>query len=128
MCDRIPPSWLAPAFVLVLATGGCGSTGSADGLPREPAAREKALGDRLALRDPRTGEEGGATYLEVTLSNPSSDRVTARCAPEWYDAKGAVVAAASAWQDVSLKPGEERRLRFAPMPAASRSWRLRFAP
>jgi uncharacterized protein YcfL len=120
--------WLASALVLTIVAGGCSSTRAADDLPREPEAREKALGERLALRDPRTGQDGGAAFLEVTLANPGGERIETRCAPEWYDAKGVAVPAAIDWQAVDLKPGEERRLRFAPMPVAARSWRMRFVP
>lgn len=127
MRDRTYSPWLTSALVLALVTGGCNSPRAADDLPREPEAREKALGERLALKDPRTGQDGGSGFLEVTLANPSDARVETRCAPEWYDAQGVVVSAAVDWQSLDLKPGEERRLRFAPMPAAARSWRMRFA-
>lgn len=116
------------AFVLALVLGACGSTPPAGDLPSDPVEREKVLGERLTLRDPVTGEERGASFLEVTIANAGGSRIATRCAPEWYDAKGAVVAGASAWQDLELEPGQERRLRFAPMPPAARSWRLRFAP
>lgn len=122
---RVPNVLLAvPALVFA---AGCGSTKSADEPPQEPVAQGKSLGESLTMRDPRTGEEGGAGYLEVTLANPGSERITTRCAPEWYDAKGAVVAAGTGWRDVDLEPGKELRVRFAPMPASARSWRLRFA-
>jgi uncharacterized protein YcfL len=110
---------------LLAQLSACSSNPSAD-LPNEPAARERAVGELLTLRDPRTGEQDGAGYLEVTIANPSPDRLSTRCAPEWYDAKGTLVAPATDWQSVDLKPAEERRVRFAPMPAAARSWRLRF--
>ncbi len=117
--------WIAPVLALTLVSA-CGSTRSAEDAPRTPEAREKALGDRLALRDPRTGNERGLAFLELTLVNPTGDRVTGRCAPEWYDAQGALVSAAADWQTIDLKPSQERRMRFAPMPAAAKSWRLRF--
>ena len=77
---------------------------------------------------PRMGGEGGAAFLEVTVTNPGDSRIAARCAPEWYDAKGRVVASASAWQTIDLAAGAERRLRFSPAPRDGRSWRLRFTP
>lgn len=116
----------AALLLLALAVAGCGSTRANRDLPSEPEARAKVLGERLALRDPRTGTEGGETYLELTLTNPSDARIATRCAPEWYDAKGQPIAAAAAWRAVDLKAGAEARLRFAPMPATARSWRLRF--
>jgi len=128
MRDRSFIPWLGSVLVLTMALGSCGSTRAADELAREPEAREKALGERLSLRDPRTGQDGGLAFLEVTLANPSGDAISTRCAPEWYDAKGGVVSAATDWQDVDLDAGQEKRLRFAPMPAAARSWRLRFVP
>jgi len=128
MRDRKSLVRLAAVLPLALAAAGCGSTRAASELPREPEAREKALGERLFLRDPRTGNESGMAFLELTLANSSGASVATRCAPEWYDAKGEVVSTATDWQDVELAAGQERRLRFAPMPAAARSWRLRFAP
>jgi len=113
-------------LLLVLALAGCGSTRANSDLPKEPAARAEALGERLALRDPRTGTEAGESYLELTLTNPSDARIACRCAPEWYDAKGQPISAATAWRSVDLQAGGEARLRFAPMPAAARSWRLQF--
>ncbi len=113
-------------LLLVLALAGCGSTRPNQDLPSEPQARAKVLGERLALRDPRTGMEGGESYLELTLTNPSDARIACRCAPEWYDAKGQPIAAPAAWRAVDLKAGAEARLRFAPMPATARSWRLQF--
>jgi len=123
-----PSCWTVSAFVLALVLGACGSTPAAGDLPTDPVEREKVLGERLTLRDPQIGAERGASFLEVTIANAGGSRIATRCAPEWYDAKGAVVAAASAWQDVQLEPGQEQRLRFAPMPPGARSWRLRFAP
>ena len=108
------------------ALAACSSTSKNDEPPGEPTAGATVFGDRLALRDPCTGNENGEAFLELTLTNPSDDRVTCRCAPEWYDAKGQPIAAAVAWRAVDLAPGAEARLRFAPMPGTARSWRLQF--
>jgi uncharacterized protein YcfL len=122
------PAAAFPILLLVLAPAlaGCSSPSKNDDLPTEPAARATVLGERLALRDPQTGTENGESFLELTLTNPSGDRIACRCTPEWYDAKGQPIAAAAAWRAVDLPPGKEARLRFAPMPAAARSWRLQF--
>jgi uncharacterized protein YcfL len=110
----------------LLLVGACRSGQGAGDLPSGGVERENAIGERLVQRDPRVVQDGDARCLEVTIANPSSDRITSRCAPEWYDAKGAVVSAPRDWQEVDLAPKAERRMRFAPMPAAARSWRLRF--
>lgn len=122
------PLAVTASILSTLALAACSSSRAAKELPSEPEAREQALSESLALRDPRMGQEKGAGFLEVTVTNPSSSRVSVRCAPEWYDAKGGVVATASAWQTVELDAGAERRLRFSPAPADARSWRLRFTP
>ncbi len=119
-------AFLFVPFLVLGLLGACGSTRSEGGDAPAGEAGEHALGAKLTLRDPRTGQAGGTAYLELTLVNPTGDRVKVRCAPEWYDAKGAVVAAPADWQAVDLKAGGERRLRFVPMPASARSWRLRF--
>lgn len=122
------PLGATASILLTLALAGCSSSRTAKELPTEPEAREQALSESLALRDPRMGAEKGAAFLEVTVTNPSDSRVAVRCAPEWYDAQGRVVANASAWQMVELDAGAERRLRFSPAPADARSWRMRFTP
>lgn len=122
MHSRSTTFLFVPLLVLGLL-GACGSTPSSEG---DAPAGEHALGEKLTLRDPQTGQADGHAYLELTLVNPTKDRVKVHCAPEWYDAKGAVVAAPSDWQAVDLKAGGERRMRFLPMPASARSWRLRF--
>lgn len=127
---RSHPPALPPALALLLAVacGGCGSTPKAGDLPSDPQEREIAIGELLSLRDPQTGEDKGAVFLEVTIANSRGIRVVARCAPEWYDAKGAILQPARNWQSVDLEPHSERRLRFTPVPAGVRSWRMRFAP
>lgn len=119
-------SGAAIALLVTQFVVACGSTRSSDGLPREPAARERAIGERLRQLDPSFGRDGEARFLEVTLENAGGDRVTARCAPEWRDAAGTVVAAPKDWKEVDLDAGASQRLRFAPMPPTVRSYVLRF--
>lgn len=122
---RVPCRRLAvPALAIAALAAGCGSTRGDDGLPSDPAARETVLGETLELLDPQLGE----SHLDVTLRNPGDARMATRCAPEWLDAKGVVVAPANDWQRVDLEPGATVRLRFASKPAKSSSWRMRFAP
>jgi uncharacterized protein YcfL len=125
MPSRTP---LLAAILPVLLVCACGSTRGGSDLPRDPSAAEASARAGIEMLDPRTGSEAGAGYLEVTLRNSGGSKVRVRCAPEWLDATGAVVARAEAWQAVELGPGEQRRVRFAPAPEGVRMWRLRFQP
>jgi hypothetical protein len=116
----------AVLFTLASVLAGCGSAGTNGHLPAEPATRTAVQGEPLMLKDPRRGTENGESFLELTLTNPSSGRIAVRCAPAWFDAQGRPIAAVAAWRAVDLAPGAEARLRFAPMPEAARSWRLQF--
>ncbi|MBL8861024.1 MAG: DUF1425 domain-containing protein [Planctomycetes bacterium] len=120
---------LLAGCALLLVLTACGSTRAAAGAPpREPDGAESAAAAGVQMIDPRRGEERGVAILEVTLRNVTSAHASVRCAPEWYDARGALLEPASAWQTVELAAGAERRVRFAPTPSAARSWRLRFRP
>ena len=120
MSFRAPIPRVASVCILVLAAA-CGSTRDAGG-----NATEKTIGERLVQLDPVPSGEGAGRFLEMTLKNAGDERVVTSCAPEWFDAKDAVVQSARDWHDVDLRPGAEIRLRFAPMPPSARSWRLRF--